>query len=87
MIEVQDGHEREAGLAGDEHEVVEEKRVLAVLEQPGETDSAARSSELVVGRYLAAERQPPPLVCHSFGVPAQRDLLVEERIACGPVFV
>ena len=45
------------------------------------------SVEGVVGRHFAAERQLPPLLRDRLGVPAQRDLLVEQRVARGPVLV
>jgi hypothetical protein len=50
-------------------------------------DGAVCCLECVVGGYLAAERQPAPLLGDGFGVPSQRNLLVEERIARGPILV
>jgi hypothetical protein len=59
MIDVHGGaraFQQQARLAGDEHEVVEKERVLAILEQLGDPNGAAGSVEDVDGRDLAAER-------------------------------
>jgi hypothetical protein len=82
------GLERKAGLARDEHEVVEEQRVLPVREELRETHRAAAALvEDVVGRHLAAERELPPLLGNGLGVAAQRQLLAQERVTGRPVFV
>jgi hypothetical protein len=57
-------------------------------DRPDEVDVAGAQAG-VRGREeeLAAEQQPAAPLCDRLGVPGQRDLLVEERIARGPVFV
>lgn len=78
---------------GDEHEAVEEQRVLPVLEQLRQRDRARTPRDdvplpkLVVGGYRTAERQLAALRGHFLGPPAQLCLGTQQFVARSAVLL
>src|SRR2546427_370718 len=73
-----------AGVAGD-YEAVDDERVLARREQPGEPDVAVLPAEDVVLGNDAAGWEPTSRVGHRFRDATELDLLFEQSVACRAV--